>query len=181
MTISAPAAAQISTWLPSSTTRLVGSLKNSIALSALRSIQANSFSRHIAMPGREEASSVCRAFGVYVEGQRIALRGLFIIDPNGVLQYQVVHSLSMGRSSDETLRVLKDAADVMAPEAREKNLRTLCVFPPALLRAGAADRLVGDPLRLKQVLLNLLSNAVKFTPEGGQITLSAELLAEGRR
>ena len=44
-------AAQISTWLPSSTTRLGGSLKNSIALSALRSIQANSFSRQIAMPG----------------------------------------------------------------------------------------------------------------------------------
>ena len=52
---------QISTWLPSSTTRLVGSLKNSIALSALRSIQANSFSRQIAMPGRAEAIRVCRA------------------------------------------------------------------------------------------------------------------------
>ena len=45
---------QISTWLPSSTTRLVGRLKNSIALSALRSIQANSFSRQIAMPGRDD-------------------------------------------------------------------------------------------------------------------------------
>src|SRR3546814_1916558 len=44
-------AAQISTWLPSSTTRLGGRLKNSIALSALRSIQEKSFSRHSAMPG----------------------------------------------------------------------------------------------------------------------------------
>ena len=52
VTISGAAGRQISTWLPSSTTRLVGSLKNSIALSALRSIQANSFSRQIAMPGR---------------------------------------------------------------------------------------------------------------------------------
>ena len=51
-------AAQISTWLPNSTTRLVGSLKNSIALSALRSIQENSFSRQIAMPGRDDAISV---------------------------------------------------------------------------------------------------------------------------
>src|SRR3546814_9009368 len=42
-------------------TRLVGSLKNSIALSALRSIQANSFSRHTAMPGRDDDSSVWRA------------------------------------------------------------------------------------------------------------------------
>ena len=45
---------QISTWLPSSTTRLVGSLKNSMALSAFRSIQANSFSRQIAIPGRDQ-------------------------------------------------------------------------------------------------------------------------------
>src|SRR6476661_1427460 len=52
---------QISTWLPSSTTRLVGSLKNSIALSALRSIHANSFSRQMAIPGRDEASNVWRA------------------------------------------------------------------------------------------------------------------------
>ena len=38
-------------WLPSSMTLLVGSLKNSIALSELFTIQANSFSRHSAMPG----------------------------------------------------------------------------------------------------------------------------------
>ncbi len=50
--------AQISTCEPSSTTRLVGSLKNSIALSALRSIQANSFSRQTAMPGRDEVIRV---------------------------------------------------------------------------------------------------------------------------
>jgi peroxiredoxin len=51
--------------------------------------------------------AVCRHYGVYVERQHLALRGLFIIDPNGVLQYQVVHSLSVGRSSDEVLRVLE--------------------------------------------------------------------------
>jgi peroxiredoxin 2/4 len=36
-----------------------------------------------------------------------ALRGLFIIDPKGVLQYQVVHNADVGRSVDETLRVLE--------------------------------------------------------------------------
>lgn len=50
--------------------------------------------------------TVCKAYGVYVERAHLALRGLFIIDPNGVLQYHVVHSLSVGRSSDEVLRVL---------------------------------------------------------------------------
>jgi serine/threonine protein kinase len=51
--------------------------------------------------------NVCKQYGVYIERQRLALRGLFIIDPNGVLQYQVVHNLSVGRNSDEVLRVLE--------------------------------------------------------------------------
>jgi alkyl hydroperoxide reductase subunit AhpC len=50
--------------------------------------------------------SVARAYNVYLEPQQVALRGLFIIDPNGVLQYQAVHNLSVGRRSDEVLRVL---------------------------------------------------------------------------
>jgi two-component system cell cycle sensor histidine kinase PleC len=36
----------------------------------------------------------------------------------------------------------------------------------------------GDELRLKQILLNLLSNAVKFTPTGGRILVSAEVLPD---
>lgn len=50
--------------------------------------------------------ATCRQYAVYLEQQNVALRGLFIVDPNGVLQYQLVHSLSVGRSSDEVLRVL---------------------------------------------------------------------------
>jgi peroxiredoxin (alkyl hydroperoxide reductase subunit C) len=49
---------------------------------------------------------VSRKYGVLIEGKGIALRGLFIIDPKGVLQYSVVHNLGVGRSTDETLRVL---------------------------------------------------------------------------
>jgi alkyl hydroperoxide reductase subunit AhpC len=54
----------------------------------------------------DEDGAVSQAYGVYVPQQRIALRGLFIIDPNGVLQYQVVHNLSVGRRAEEVLRVL---------------------------------------------------------------------------
>jgi alkyl hydroperoxide reductase subunit AhpC len=49
---------------------------------------------------------VARKYGVYLEYQRVALRGLFIIDPNGVLQYQVVHNLSVGRRTDDIIRIL---------------------------------------------------------------------------
>jgi eukaryotic-like serine/threonine-protein kinase len=47
-----------------------------------------------------------RAYGVWVEQKGVSLRGLFIIDPEGVLQYAVVHNLSVGRSPDEVSRVL---------------------------------------------------------------------------
>jgi alkyl hydroperoxide reductase subunit AhpC len=55
----------------------------------------------------DEDGSVCQAYGVYVPKQNLALRGLFIIDPNGVLQYQAINNLSVGRSSDEVLRVVQ--------------------------------------------------------------------------
>lgn len=49
---------------------------------------------------------VAQAFGVWDPDKKVSLRGLFLIDPAGVLQYAVVHNLSVGRSTDEVLRVL---------------------------------------------------------------------------
>ncbi|MBX3475030.1 MAG: peroxiredoxin [Planctomycetes bacterium] len=51
--------------------------------------------------------NVARDYGVLLEGGGVALRGLFLIDPDGVLQYQTVNNLSVGRSVDETLRIIK--------------------------------------------------------------------------
>ncbi|MBP1993587.1 peroxiredoxin [Paenibacillus eucommiae] len=51
--------------------------------------------------------SVARDYGVLIEEEGIALRGLFIIDPEGELKYQVVNHNDVGRSVEETLRVLQ--------------------------------------------------------------------------
>jgi peroxiredoxin 2/4 len=51
--------------------------------------------------------TVSRDYGVLVEEEGVALRGLFLIDPEGVLQYAAVNSMNVGRSVDETLRVLQ--------------------------------------------------------------------------
>ncbi len=50
---------------------------------------------------------LAKAYNILVEEEGIALRGLYIINPEGVLQYAVVHDLNIGRSVDETLRVLQ--------------------------------------------------------------------------
>jgi peroxiredoxin (alkyl hydroperoxide reductase subunit C) len=50
---------------------------------------------------------VSRAYGVLDEQTGAAQRGLFIIDPEGILRYAVVTADNVGRSVEETLRVLQ--------------------------------------------------------------------------
>ena len=50
---------------------------------------------------------VSRAFQVLKEDQGIAYRGLFLIDPEGFVRYEVISDLDVGRSVKETLRVLQ--------------------------------------------------------------------------
>ena len=65
----------------------------------------------------------------------------------------------------EMTPLLEAVHGLVLPQAQAKGLALHMQSPPDL-----PARLVGDPLRLKQVLLNLLSNAVKFTP-AGSVTL----------
>jgi signal transduction histidine kinase/DNA-binding response OmpR family regulator/HPt (histidine-containing phosphotransfer) domain-containing protein len=57
--------------------------------------------------------------------------------------------------------VLANVASVTSQRAADKQLEYLFHVPPSIPR-----HLVGDPLRLEQVLINLVNNAVKFTPAG---------------
>ncbi|MBI5925386.1 MAG: response regulator [Aquabacterium sp.] len=56
---------------------------------------------------------------------------------------------------------LNGLADLIGLKAEEKDLELLLVQSP-----GVPDRVMGDPLRLHQVLVNLAANAVKFTSQG---------------
>jgi hypothetical protein len=58
---------------------------------------------------------------------------LFIIDPEGIVQYQVVHNLNVGRSVDETLRVLQALA--AEGEKQERN-STIFRSAPTLLSSN---------------------------------------------
>ena len=57
--------------------------------------------------GADITKEVSRSYGVLIEDKGIALRGLFVVDPEGILRYKVVHDLNVGRSTEETLRVIQ--------------------------------------------------------------------------
>jgi len=55
----------------------------------------------------DSTKTVARDYGVLIEDRGVALRGLFVIDPEGTLRYKVIHDLNIGRSTEETLRVIQ--------------------------------------------------------------------------
>jgi len=65
-------------------------------------------------------------YGVLDSDQGIAYRGIYLIDPNGVIRWMAVHDLSVGRNVDEVLRVL-DAlqTDKLCPCNWSKGEKTL--------------------------------------------------------
>ncbi len=59
--------------------------------------------------GADPTGSVSKLFDVYIDSEGLALRGTFIIDPNGVLKTAEIHDLGIGRSAEEALRKLEAA------------------------------------------------------------------------
>lgn len=71
----------------------------------------------------------------------------------------------------------EDVVELLAPKAVEKNIEIACYVD-----ASAQAPLLGDPMRLRQVLLNLTSNAIKFTETGHvAVEVRATELDHGRR
>lgn len=62
---------------------------------------------HLAFPlVSDKALSMSRSYGVLSEDEGISKRGLFIIDPEQIIRYSVIHDNNIGRSTDEVHRVL---------------------------------------------------------------------------
>jgi two-component system sensor histidine kinase/response regulator len=93
---------------------------------------------------------------------------------NDILDFSKIEA---GRLDIETTEfrlddVISSVTTVTAQKATDKGLEFLAHVAP-----GMPQSLLGDPLRLGQVLINLVNNAVKFT-ERGEIVVSAEMLQQ---
>jgi len=80
--------------------------------------------------------------------------------------------MEIGRVEFDLSDVIERSLEIAAVQAHEKGLELVSQVAP-----DVPIDLVGDPLRLRQVLLNLLGNAVKFT-EQGEVVLRVERDAE---
>ncbi|CAB4845899.1 unannotated protein [freshwater metagenome] len=91
---------------------------------------------------------------------------------NDILDLQRVESgrIELSVEPFSVVEVLEGVQGLLAAQAIGKGLEFAVVLDP-----GLPSLLIGDPLRLRQVLINLAGNAVKFTVEGG-VTLAARLV-----
>ncbi|HEB97554.1 MAG TPA: response regulator [Sedimenticola thiotaurini] len=94
---------------------------------------------------------------------------------NDILDFSKIEAgkLEMEQIPFRLSDLFDELAGLMGVRAREKGLELLFLLPRDI-----PDGLVGDPLRLRQVLTNLLSNAIKFTTQG-EILVSVRLLKQG--
>jgi len=89
---------------------------------------------------------------------------------NDILDFSKIESgkLDIENIEFSLEHMLRDTMKSMASRAHQKNLELLMHVAP-----DVPDRLLGDPGRLRQVIVNLVGNAIKFT-ENGEIEVSVQ-------
>jgi len=74
--------------------------------------------------------------------------------------------------SFDLAEMIEEIISIMSVKAEEKDIELLINYSPLL-----NTEFIGDPLRLRQILMNLISNAVKFTNKGG-VTVHVDSVVE---
>jgi signal transduction histidine kinase len=93
---------------------------------------------------------------------------------NNILDFSKIEAgkLELEEIAFSVRQIIEETVELLAEPAARKGLELNC-----LIAADVPDRLRGDPIRLRQILLNLVSNAVKFTSQGEvtiRVTLSSQ-------
>ncbi len=109
----------------------------------------------------------------YVQTIQVSADALLVII-NDILDFSKIEAgkMTVDHVEFDLTQTVKGAVELLAPRAREKKLNLEYSIAPAI-----GNQLVGDPSRLRQILLNLLGNAVKFTEKGG-VTLEVTQIGQ---
>jgi signal transduction histidine kinase len=97
---------------------------------------------------------------------------------NDVLDLSKVEAgrLELAEEPFEAKDVVEKALDIMRVRARSRGLTLAADMAPTV-----PSRLIGDPDRLRQILMNLIGNALKFTSEGGVLVRTEGAASENGR
>ena len=108
----------------------------------------------------------------HMETIRDSAAGLLTII-NDILDFSKIEAgkLDLERIDIDLRGILDDAAHLLAIQAHAKGLELITSVDPLL-----PDRVLGDPGRLRQVLLNLGNNAIKFTRQG-EVSIDIRLVS----
>jgi signal transduction histidine kinase/DNA-binding response OmpR family regulator len=92
---------------------------------------------------------------------------------NDILDFSKIEAgkLDLERIDMDLRNTMDDVAHLLAIQAHAKGLELITSVDPLL-----PDRVIGDPGRLRQILLNLGSNAIKFTRDG-EVSIDLRLLS----
>lgn len=107
-----------------------------------------------------------KEFVSIIEGSATLLLNII----NDILDFSKIDSNKIEIESISFLvrKVIEDVGDTLLLSVEKKGISLLVYTDPTI-----PEVLIGDPLRLRQVILNLANNAVKFTSEG-EVIISAE-------
>ncbi|MEM9158276.1 MAG: ATP-binding protein, partial [Verrucomicrobiota bacterium] len=117
----------------------------------------------IGMTGLIRDTDLTREQTEYVETIRASSDALLVVI-NDILDFSKIESgkLEIEQIMFDLRDCVEDAMDTLAIQATEKGLDIAYVFDKEI-----PSSLLGDPTRLRQIVVNLLGNAVKFTEKGG--------------
>ena len=111
-----------------------------------------------------------RRFAETVQRSGKSLLGII----NDILDFSKIEAgkLNLEHIDFDLRQTIEDTVELLAERAQSKGLELVCALPVSLV-----TRVMGDPLRLGQVLTNLVGNAIKFT-ERGEVAVSVSYLED---
>ena len=109
----------------------------------------------------------------YVEMLKLSAENLLEII-NDILDFSKIEAgrLELEERELDLRELVESTAVTLATRAHKKGLELLCYLGPEV-----PHHIMGDPVRLRQILVNLIGNAIKFTEEG-EIVVKVEKVGE---